>query len=85
MLVKPTTAKMNFNLQAVWLLTSVIVCTFVSKAESGVLKLPEFVEPIKNNTLPAGSDVEFSCEVRDLGTYRVSYYILYILNQIASI
>jgi len=35
------------------------------------LRLPEFVEPIKNVTLPEGSDIEFSCDVRYLGTYRV--------------
>ncbi len=76
---------MNPNSQAVLLLVGITVCTFVSKAESGVLKLPEFVEPIKNNTLPAGSDVEFSCEVRDLGTYRVSFYLFDILHWIVSV
>ncbi|CAL8091219.1 unnamed protein product [Orchesella dallaii] len=38
-----------------------------------MLRLPEFVEPIKNVTLPEGSDIEFSCDVRYLGTYRVTW------------
>ncbi|ODM95076.1 Myosin light chain kinase, smooth muscle [Orchesella cincta] len=43
------------------------------RSSCGMLRLPEFVEPIKNVTLTEGSDIEFSCDVRYLGTYRVTW------------
>lgn len=50
-----------------------VALSIVSRIEC-VLQLPEFAEPIKNVTLPIGSDVEFSCDVRHLGTYRVNIF-----------
>lgn len=32
---------------------------------------PEFVEPIKNMTSPIGTNVDFTCTVRHLGSSRV--------------
>lgn len=49
----------------------VFVAVFCTVTTASVLRLPEFAEPIKNVTLNSGSDVEFSCDVRHLGTYRV--------------
>jgi len=51
------------------LLTLLVVLTDAVLAN---LQAPEFTEPIKNITVSEGSNIELSCYVKHLGSYRVS-------------
>lgn len=39
--------------------------------------MPEFLAPLENLTVTQGRDVQFTCIVNDLGSFRVSNFILF--------
>lgn len=47
------------------------VIILVTPGANGNSVKPEFVEPLKNITIGEGSNVEFSCAVANLGSFRV--------------
>lgn len=61
------------DIRRLGIIVFIIHVSSILSVGGSVLRLPEFAEPIKNVTLAAGSDVEFSCDVRYLGSYRVRH------------
>lgn len=70
MMAKPT---INF----VMTLSLLTITLWVRRVEPSIQ--PDFVEPIKNITSRIGTNVEFSCAVTNLGSYRVFFAIFIII------
>ncbi|KAL1493396.1 hypothetical protein ABEB36_011457 [Hypothenemus hampei] len=71
---------MHFRVVCLWLILIAIGTRDSIKAANasggpgnGVMEEPEFVDKIKNITVAAGRSVQFSCSVKNLGTYKVAW------------